>query len=362
MDREQHGKYRHGGDGMIRNVTPEVHDPIHGTPIAAQCKRVLPAVLLSLNIAHMPNFDLDPDYRAFIDSYLAATRLSTATSVAQQRADYQYVIDRFRYPYPAGIDTDDSRIDGRHGPVPLRRYRCARPADQTTRILFVHGGGFILGSLDSHDDICAELCARSGYELVSIGYRLAPEFHHPVQLDDVEDGFHAADRGRSILVGVSAGGTLCAALGHRLRQAAARPAGQVLIYPSLGGDCFDLASYRDNAEAPLLTTADIRFYRGVRCKDGIIPAGDAEYYPLVAADFGGLPPTVAQSADIDPLRDDADLYVQKLSAAGIAAEWINEPGLTHDYLRARHMSRRAGEAFTRVCEAITRLAREAGAN
>ena len=354
---EQQGEHRHGGDGMIRNVAPEVHGSIHGTPIGPYCKRVLPAGRLSLNIADMPSFDLDPDYRAFIESYLAATRLSTASSVSQQRADYQQVIDRFRYPYPQGVVAEDSRIEGRHGPIPLRHYRCTDPADGNARILFVHGGGFILGSLDSHDDICAELCARTGYELLSISYRLAPEFHHPVQLDDVEDGFRAADRGHSILVGVSAGGTLCAALGHRLRQAAARPAGQVLIYPSLGGDSFDLASYRDNAEAPLLTTEDIRFYRGIRCMDGIIPLDDAEYYPLVAKSFEGLPPTVAQSADIDPLRDDAGLYVQKLQAAGIAAEWLNEPGLTHDYLRARHLSRRAGEAFSRVCDAILRLAR-----
>ena len=307
----------------------------------------------------MPDFDLDPDYRGFIDSYLEASRLSTASDVAQQRRDYQDVVERFRYPHPAGVTTADAQVAGRHGPVPIRHYRCGAADSDPTRILFVHGGGFILGSLDSHDDICAELCARTGYDLISIGYRLAPEYHHPVQLDDVEDGFRAADRGRSILVGVSAGGTLCAALSHRLRSRAARPAGQVLIYPSLGGDLFALDSYRDNAEAPLLTARDIRFYRGIRCRDGVIPEGDPEYYPLVADSFDGLPATVVQSADIDPLRDDGGLYCERLTAAGVPAEWINEKGLTHDYLRARHLSQRAGEAFGRAGDAIGRLAQQA---
>ena len=79
----------------------------------------------------------------------------------------------------------------------------------------------------------------------------------------------------------------------------------------------------------------------------------------MADSFDDLPATVVQSADIDPLRDDGRLYCERLRAAGVPADWINETGLTHDYLRARHLSRRAGAAFGRVCDAIGRLAREA---
>ncbi len=152
-----------------------------------------------------------------------------------------------------------------------------------------------------------------------------------------------------------AGGTLAAALAYRLKSSPQQVLGQVLIYPSLGGDQLELDSYRDNAEAPLLSTTDISFYRGSRCADDVLPLDDPEFYPLAAGDFRGIAPTIAFSADIDPLRDDARVYVERLQDAGVAARWINEPGLVHDYLRARHVSRVASAAFTRICDAISEL-------
>lgn len=303
----------------------------------------------------MKEFSLDSGVIAFINSHLEVSSLSTATTVGQQRIDYEAIVRHFRYPHPPGLQTRDSEVDGRHGRIPLRHY-CSKQSSNEALIMFLHGGGFILGSLDSHDDICAELCATSGYDLVSVDYRLSPEHYHPTHLDDVEDAFHYLAHGKTILVGASAGGTLAAALCYRLKTSKQKPAGQVLIYPSLGGDCFDLDSYRDNAEAPLLSTSDILFYRGARCASDELPLNDAEFYPLVAGDFGMNPPTIAFSADVDPLRDDARLYVEKLQAAGVPAEWINEPGLVHDYLRARHVSDTAGAAFERICNAIKKLA------
>lgn len=303
----------------------------------------------------MQAFKLDPDVIAFINQYLDVSSLSTATSVAQQRRDYDAMQQHFSYPHPPGIETTDTRIAGRHGDVPLRHYR-SDSSSADALLMFIHGGGFILGSLDSHDDICAELCAASGYDLVSVDYRLSPEHLHPVHLDDVEDAFDACAHANTILVGPSGGATLAAALCHRRASGGLRPAGQVLIYPGLGGDCFDLESYRVNANAPLLTTADIAFYRGVRCAGDEIPVSDPEFFPLVADDFSTAPPTIAISADVDPLRDDARLYVEKLRADGVPAEWINETGLVHDYLRARHVSDLAAAAFTRIIEAIGKLA------
>jgi acetyl esterase len=105
----------------------------------------------------------------------------------------------------------------------------------------------------------------------------------------------------------------------------------------------------------LLTTADIQFYRATRCASDELPISDPEFYPLLAADFSAIPATIAFSADVDPLRDDARLYVEKLQQAAVMAEWINEPGLVHDYLRARHVSTTAGAAFTRICKAVKTL-------
>ena len=303
----------------------------------------------------MARFDLAPGMAEFIADYLAAAALSTADTIERQRQDYEALVRRYRYPHPPGVASEDFTIGGRHGPVALRRYRY-RDGDDAALVMFLHGGGFILGSLDSHDDICAEICAACGFDLVSVAYRLAPEHRHPVQLDDVDDAFAALAHRNTILLGVSAGGCLAAALCHRRRAAALRPAGQVLVYPGLGGDALGLDAYRDNADAPLLTAADIAFYRGARCDGDVLPVDDPEFHPLAADDFGGLAPTVAQSADIDPLRDDARVYVARLEAAGVAAEWINELGLTHDYLRARHVCAAAGAAFARVAAAVGRLA------
>ncbi len=301
----------------------------------------------------MTDFNLDEEVQAFIDYYLnVSNNLSTDTCIEQQRESYEKICREFCYPYPDGISSRDSQINGRHGNIKIRHYHYEQTEKSETQIIFIHGGGFILGSLDSHDDICAELCAATGFDTVSVDYRLSPEFFHPVHLDDVEDAFLGVSNHRSIVVGVSAGATLSAALCHRLRASGQLPMGQVLIYPSLGGELFDLDSYRINANAPLLSTDDIHFYRKARCGDKSLPLDDPEFYPLAAKDFRGLPSTIAFSADVDPLRDDAAFYVEQINRAGGNATVYNEAGLVHDYLRARHTSKKAADSFRRIGEAI----------
>ncbi|MCP4186596.1 MAG: alpha/beta hydrolase [Gammaproteobacteria bacterium] len=301
----------------------------------------------------MTDFNLDAEIKAFIKEYLKiSNNLSTDTSVEQQREAYEKICQHFCYPYPDGVTSQDSLVEGRHGSIKIRRYSYRQQEQSAAQIIFLHGGGFIVGSLDSHDDVCAELCAASGLNAVSIDYRLSPEYIHPIHLNDVTDAYLAVQKGRSIIVGISAGATLAAALCHRLKHGPQKPAGQVLIYPSLGGDHFELESYRSNAHAPLLSSEDIQFYREARCGDQEMPLNDPEFYPLSAEGFDGLPRTVAFSADVDPLRDDAALYVEQINRAGGEAELVNEMGLVHDYIRARHVSKKAGDSFRRIGEAI----------
>jgi acetyl esterase len=306
----------------------------------------------------LQSFDLDPEVVSFIETTIrVSNNLSTRSSIEQQRENYAKSCRFFYYGYPPGVKSTDDIVVGRHGNIPIRRYSSQNRSELTdTQIVFIHGGGFILGSLDSHDDICAEICDATGLDTISIDYRLSPEFSHPVHLDDVVDAYLKTRRRNSIIVGVSAGANLSAALCHRLKTSHQKPSGQVLIYPALGGDLFNLESYTTNANAPLLTTEDIQFYRDIRCENGDTPVEDAEFYPLVAENFSGLPSTVAFSADIDPLRDDSCLYVEKLREAGVQAIWHNETGLTHDYLRARHSSQKAANSFGRICAAIKNLA------
>ena len=302
-------------------------------------------------------FNLDPEIESFIDTSLCvSSNLSTDSSIEQQRQSYDQSCRYFFHGYPDDVEAADETVNGRHGDINIRRYRynTGNP-DANTQIVFIHGGGFILGGLDSHDDICAELCAATGLNTVSIDYRLAPEYLYPVHLDDVVDAYRQTWQANSIIVGVSAGANLAAVLCQRLKASEKMPAGQVLIYPTLGGELLDLESYTSNANAPLLSSEDIHIYQTIRCNNGELPIDDPEFYPLLAKDFSGLPPTRAFSADIDPLRDDSKIYVEKLKDSGIDAVWHNELGLVHDYIRARHTSGIAGNSFQRIIVAIETL-------
>jgi acetyl esterase len=302
----------------------------------------------------MAHFEIDSEIQLFIDTMMqVSSNLSTNTSIEQQRINSNAACRHFFSAYPVGVESSDDVVTGRHGPIPIRQYRnTLAEVVADGQIIFLHGGGFILGDLDSHDDICAELCSKTGLDAISIDYRLAPEYKHPVHLDDVADAFDICWQPKSIVVGISSGATLAAALSHRLKNASRKPFGQVLVYPGLGGDLFDLGSYVTNAVAPLLSTADILYYRKMRCDNFETATRDPEFYPLVADHFNGLPPTIAFSADIDPLRDDARLYIERLSAADVYSEYYNESGLTHDYLRARHISDKARNGFQRICQSV----------
>jgi len=305
----------------------------------------------------MSQFEIDSDVQQFIDTMiLVSGNLETDTSIEQQRAHSNSACRYFFSAYPAGVEASDDVLTGRHGSIPIRRYRNSlTDSVPDTQIVFLHGGGFVLGDLDSHDDICAELCGTTGLDAISIDYRLAPEHKHPVHLDDVADAFDLCWKPKSIVVGTSAGATLAAGLSHRLKKAQRKPFGQVLVYPGLGGDLFELDSYILNAKAPLLTTENIFYYRAMRSDNFELSIRDPEFYPLVTDSFYGLPPTIAFSADIDPLRDDARLYTEKLRLIGIYAEWHNAPGLPHDYLRARHISEKAKQSFHLICNSVTQL-------
>lgn len=305
----------------------------------------------------LTEFDLDPEIEAFIETMLrVSSNLSIDSSIEQQRQSSDAASRYFSHGYPDRVEASNEKVEGRYGDIKIRRYRYDNSnPDSDTQIVFIHGGGFILGNLDSQDDTCAELCAATGLNTVSLDYRKAPEFLYPVHLDDITDAYLETWCEKSILVGVSAGANLSAALCHRLKTSEQKSAGQVLIYPALGGELLDLESYTSNANAPLLSADDVQYYRKIRCKNGEVPVDDPEFYPLVEKDFSGLPPTVAFSADIDPLRDDSKLYVEKLKQAGVDAVWHNETGLVHSYLWARHTSRKAANSFQRIIAEIERL-------
>jgi acetyl esterase len=284
-------------------------------------------------------------------------------TMAEQRAFYDRLCAHFRKPRPAGVAVEDRSCPGPGGPVPIRIYRPSGEA-ALPWLLYLHGGGFVVGGLDSHDDICAELADQADLGVVAVDYRLAPENRFPAAFDDcwavlqaLGDGSLGIEADRIVVAGDSAGGNLAAGLALRARDLGApRLAGQVLIYPGLGGD-MNRGSFVEQANAPGLTTADVRYYRSVYVGPPEEPGHRSKLaYPLNETDYAGLPPAFLVAAHWDPLCDDSVDYAARLTAAGVAAQVRHEPLLVHAYLRARHMSPAAAASFAAITEAARSLA------
>jgi acetyl esterase len=293
-----------------------------------------------------------PDYQSLIDAatwrFIRDSEASyppdtASLTIADQRRIYDAMCAKFHRGYPAGMVVENRLVAG----VPCRIYTGAGPT-----VVYLHGGGYVVGGLHSHDDVCADIRAATGLQVVAVDYRLSPEHLHPAAFEDALAVVQALP-GPLVLVGDSAGGNLAAAVSHALRGAA-RILGQVLIYPGLGGDR-SKGSYQTHALAPMLTLADVKFYAGIR-HGGVEVLGDATVAPLQDTDFAELPPTVAFAAECDPLADDAHDYATAIRAAGGRAVSFTAPGMVHGYLRARGTVPRAAASFTEICNAISALA------
>jgi len=293
----------------------------------------------------------DPGFRDFL---IAGERFYPADAVnftmAEQRAFYDRYAAHFRKERPQEVETEELRI----GLVPCRLYR-KRGISGAPALLYLHGGGFVLGGLESHDDVSAELCDGAGVDVLAVEYRLAPEHPFPSAFEDCCLALQhlAKTHGRIIVGGDSAGGNLAAAVALWARdRGGPKLSGQVLIYPGLGGD-MSRGSYVAHAHAPGLSTSDVQYYR-----DTYKGGGSKYAEPLRETDFTGLPPAFLVAAGLDPLHDDCFAYADRLRAAGVPAHVRDEPLLVHAFLRARNMSAIARASFTAITAAVASLAHD----
>tara|TARA_B110000211_G_scaffold170184_1_gene192078 strand:- start:2412 stop:3362 length:951 start_codon:yes stop_codon:yes gene_type:complete len=311
---------------------------------------------------------LDAQVQAFVDqsmSYYPAD--AVGAEVTQQRQWYNALCLALAAPRPDTVVIKDDNVQGVDGYlIPVRHYQ-AKPLSDNAELLsnlqvvYFHGGGFVVGGLDSHDDVCAELADFCGFNLVSVDYRLAPEYQYPCDINDclaVVD--HLLDQGKKlILVGDSAGGTLAACVANaRSNYSGKQLLGQVLIYPALAGG-IQTRSTQEHAYAPLLTQADLVFYHAIRVggNESKVPKQDPYFCPMQTQSFAALPPTFLFPAQIDPLHDDCERYEQALRAAGVEVQNNTNIGigLVHGYLRARHTSSKAAANFKAICTAVKDL-------
>ena len=311
----------------------------------------------------MPDYDqlLDAEMKAFVDRTNSYYPPETVTfTIDQQRAVYNRMCSEFHAGRPATVSVRDLHVPGDYR-VPVRIYDKAGIGEPSAAVVYFHGGGFVVGGLESHDDVCAEICDFTDYRVVSVDYRLSPEYSHPAAFDDSVAAFDwvaGAFGGPIVVAGDSAGGNLAAAVSHARRGHSRQPAGQVLIYPGLGGD-HNAGSYLEHANAPMLTKADIDFYVGIRTKGKEI-TGDPTLAPLHDTDYSNLPPTLAFPAECDPLCDDSANYCARITAAGGEARNHVQKGWLHGALRARHMSAVSAASFRAICEAIATLGKGGG--
>lgn len=231
-------------------------------------------------------------------------------------------------------------VRGRSGTLEARLYRPAGLRGRATTVVYFHGGGFVIGSLDSHDHVCRRLAKLARAVVLSVAYRLAPEHKFPVATEDAHDALDWAiahvealggDRKRVVVAGDSAGATLAAVACLSLRDAGRPlPAKQVLVYP--GTDLTrSMRSHQTFARRFLLETPTLDWFIA-NYLDSPEQTTDPRASPLLASDFRGLPRAHVVTAAFDPLRDEGEAYVERLRAAGVPATCRRAPGMAHGFI------------------------------
>jgi acetyl esterase len=282
---------------------------------------------------------LDPDVRQLLDTVFKDSEAPAAVDIAQLRASAEETPRRLGGAPEIVASVRDVVAPGQTGPIPLRVYR---PASTGTMplYLFAHGGGWVVGSLDSHDRLCRILANRLSAVVVAVDYRRAPEHVYPAALDDVEAAWRwtrgeakmlGADGVRFGVAGDSSGGNLVAALTLRLRaDGAPQPDLQLLFYPALDAT-YSLESYRTFAHGFNLTATQMAWYWDAYCAGAAKET--AELSPLAASDLSELAPAIIVVAGHDVLRDDGVEYARRLAQAGVATSLINCVGMIHGFAR-----------------------------
>lgn len=264
---------------------------------------------------------------------------------------------------PEGIFRSEDRwIDGVEGKILIRIYTPHEPApgELLPILVFYHGGGFVIGSLDSYDNLCRAIANRTDCIVVSVDYRLAPEHKFPAAVDDALEAYqwvidHAGeldgDAGRMAIGGDSAGGNITAVTAIGIRdEGYMAPLLQILIYPVAGG-APETPSHYEFAEGLLLTRASILWFYD-QYLDRPEDATDPRFAPLLADDLSDLPPALVIVAGHDPLRDEGIAYADRLGQAGVEAELVNYEGMVHGFLSLADAVDQGKLAIDRVATAL----------
>lgn len=322
----------------LAGLPPQVLRVLAGRPVTVDGQRLRPEVQIAMRLlAAAPGEPIEklpvPQARAELDAeawlFGASTHIAAVT---------------------------DTQVAGAEGELPARVYDPAPGSTPVGVLVWFHGGGFVLGGLDTSDAVCRFLARSSRFVIVSVDYRLAPEHPYPAGAEDAVAatrhvlahlGDYGAGGARVVVGGESAGGGLAATVAQRVGGLA----GQLLVNPWL--ELVDRSSsYELFGEGYTLTAEQLDWYRAHYLPD---PALAEQASPARATDLTGLPPAVVLAFGFDPLRDEALGYARRLEDAGVPTEVIFEPGMPHSAINATGVSARVRELVDEAGQALRRL-------
>lgn len=261
------------------------------------------------------------------------------------------------------VDVSDISIPGPDGPIPARRYvpdeTGPGPSAIPALLLFFHGGGMVIGDLDTHDDLCRLICRDGGIQVLSVDYRLAPEHKAPAAVDDGYAAYrwaldHAPGLGatRIVVGGDSAGGNVAAVVAQRARdEDLPLPALQLLLYPVTDWSS-PTRSRTLFADGYFLTRRDMDWFAGHYLDGADVEPDDPAISPLLAEDLSGLPPALVVTAGFDPLRDEGNRYAHAMRDAGVLVDLREERSLTHAFANFFPLGGGSATATTAMISAL----------
>ena len=310
----------------------------------------------------MTAMPVDPQIQQVIDA-LAASDFGPVheQSPVEARSQYVRMVEaRGIAPAPIGA-VEDRSIPGPAGDLPVRIYRPDLDAPTLPALVYFHGGGHVIGNLDTHDAVARNLCNGAGCIVVSVDYRLAPEHKFPAAAEDAFAAVewcaaHGAEIGidprRIAIGGDSAGGNLAAVAALMARDAGGPAIRlQVLVYPVTDYAC-DTESYRTYADGyGMLDARSMRWFRDHYLR-GEADRLDWRAAPLHAGDLTGLPPALVLTAQCDVLHDEGEAYARRLRAAGVDVDYRDSAGMIHAFFTMAPAIDGAVRAQALVCGAM----------
>ncbi|MEP4190608.1 MAG: alpha/beta hydrolase [Sneathiella sp.] len=285
--------------------------------------------------------NLDPQAKWVLDiAEQANAPLLENLSATEAKAAYEDRAQKLCFQdVPIG-SVQDLDISGPHGPIPLRIYKPVSGSDILPVLVFYHGGGWVIGSRNSHDALCRKIAKQGGFLIVSVDYRMGPEARFPAGVDDAYASLlwtqqtiseFGGDPEQIAVAGDSAGGNLSAVVCLLAKeQGTPMPVFQWLIYPATNMD-MNTSSHKDFAEGYFLTNNLMTWFQGHYLR-GSEDKDDWKASPLLAKDCSSLPPALVQTAGYDPLKDEGKAYSDRLNEEGGRSAYTDYPGMIHGFI------------------------------